>query len=93
MKRNYDIKRKLRSATKEDVDNNENLLFYFQEGAHTSRIKRMMPEDYNNWKWIKDSGEKKKFKDSCRKDWEDVTDQLLTLLMEDNLFIKKYGEN
>jgi len=91
--RQYTIERKLRSATKEDIDNNDNQLFYFHQGLHKQRIRRMMPEDYNNWKWIKDSDEKKKFKDSCRKDWVDVTDQLLTFLLENNLYIEKHEQN
>jgi hypothetical protein len=88
--RNLSIERKLRTATRQDVKNNDNKLFYFKEALHTSRLKRMYPEDYNNYQWIKDSAMKAEFKESCRKDWQMITDKLFTLLMENNLFIEKH---
>lgn len=89
MRNNFTIERKLRSAVDEDIKNNANKLFYFKEGLHITRITRMLPEDYNNWKWIKDTKDKEAFKESCREDWADVTDKLFTLLMEENLYIEK----
>ena len=91
--RGFSIERKLRSATEADIKDNENKLFYFNEGLHKTRVTRMQPEDYENWKWIKGTANEEIFKDSARKDWVEKTDFLFTLLMEDNLYIEKHGKD
>ena len=83
----------LRLATEADIDNKGKRVFYFKTHNDTLQIRRMLPEDYTNFKQIKKKEYIDEFKESCRKDWADKTEMLWKYLFEERLYIKRNESN
>jgi hypothetical protein len=75
----------LKKATAKDIKGERQL--FFREGEDFKPLTIMRPEDYPNFKWIKEG--KDLFIESCRNDWNWKVNKAKQLLKNKNLFTIK----